>query len=267
MPGDWFAQLTRVRLQLRISQAELSRRSHVSVASIKAYESGRRHPSRPYLTAILDALKLDRTARSEILDGAGFASDWQTLTQTNAEVAFTLNTARSEVDALDWPAFVTTEMSEVLVANDLVQRLWGVDLRLEYPDVADRSLLAVASNPRFADRCVNWNEAVGTLVAIFKGHHRGPEDLANPSPVFRSMMERFLKGDRRYVARFARLWQEVPPRVPELRWHYPVVWDDPVAGRMTFDCVASSANERDGWAFNDWIPVGPESWSALQRLP
>ena len=51
-----------------------------------------------------------------------------------------------------------------------------------------------------------------------------------------------------------------------LRWHYPVVWHDPEAGRMRFDCVVSSANERDGWSFNDWIPIDAESWQALAAI-
>lgn len=264
--SEWFQMLVDIRNRLGISQAELAARAHVSLASVKAYEQGKRHPSRPYLTAILDALKVDRTARNDILDAAGYASDWQELTPITPEVAFNVETAQLEIDRTQWPSFVMTEMSEVIVANRLAERLWGVDLSSEFKEVADRSFLALASNPRFADRCVNWDECVGVIVGVFKGHFRGAEDLGNPSPYFKSMLDRFLQGDPRYVARFLHLWQEVPGRIVELRWHYPVVWEDPIAGRMRFDCIASPANERDGWAFNDWVPVDSASWIALEKM-
>lgn len=266
MTEEWSDLLARARVHLGMSQTQLAVRSQVSLASIKAYETAQRHPSRPYLVAILDALKLDRTERTAILEAAGYASDWRSLTPSSATLAFTLETAQTEVDRAKWPAFVMNEMSEVLVANRDVQKLWGVDLRVEYTDVGDRSLLAVASNPRFADKCANWDEAVGTLVAVFKGHHRGPESLDDPSPQFRSVIERFLQGDPRYVTRFLKLWEEVPARTPELRWHYPVVWEQPGVGTMSFDCLVSSANERDGWSFNDWVPFGANSWAALERM-
>jgi hypothetical protein len=147
-----------------------------------------------------------------------------------------------------------------------VQRLWGVDLQREYTDVAERSLLAVASDPRFADQLANWDDAIGTLVSVFKGHHRGLEDLDNPSPQFKSVLERFFAGDPRYIARFLKLWQDVPPATMRMRWRYPVVWQHPSAGRMHFDCVVSEANDRDGWAFNDWIPIGAVSWNSLSRV-
>ncbi|MBI5287527.1 MAG: helix-turn-helix domain-containing protein [Chloroflexi bacterium] len=263
---EWFLMLVQARTRLGLSQASLAARAHVSLASVKAYEQGKRHPSQPYLTALLDALKIERSERGEILEAAGYASDWHQLVPSLSDLGFTLEQASEEVERLPWPSFVLNEMSEVIVANQAVQRLWGVDLRREFTEVAERNLLAVASAPRFAERIANWDEAVGALVAVFKGHHRGAESVENPSPYFKSVMDRFLAGDARYVARFLQLWQEVPPAEIQLRWHYPIVWQDPLAGRMTFDCVVSNANIRQGWAFNDWMPVGAGTWAALQRL-
>lgn len=71
----WFERLAQIRQLLGMTQAELANRAHVSLPTVKAYEGGRRGPSRPYLVAILDALHADRRDRNEILTLAGYASD------------------------------------------------------------------------------------------------------------------------------------------------------------------------------------------------
>ena len=48
------------------------------------------------------------------------------------------------------------------------------------------------------------------------------------------------------------------------RWHYDVTWRH-AQGRMRFRGVVSTANEREGLAFNDWIPLDAETWLALER--
>ena len=71
MAEQWFDMLAAARQRVGLSQAELAARSHVSAESIKAYERGKRHPSRPYLTAILDALRrLNPTVPLDLLHQA-----------------------------------------------------------------------------------------------------------------------------------------------------------------------------------------------------
>lgn len=268
-PGmsEWYRLLTKARTSLGVSQAELAARSSVSHASIKSYESGKRHPSRPYLVALLDALKIDRVERNAILDAAGFASDWRTVGPLAADdFMFSIAEAAAELERTPWPAFAMNEMMEVVAANRLAQTLWGVDLRTEYTDALDRNFLTVASDPKFADRLENWDECVGVICAVWRGHHRGAEDMESPSPYFAAVLERFLRGDPAYVGRFLTIWQKTEGRTPKIRWSYPVVWDEPGIGTMRFACYASTANEPDGLAFNDWIPVGADSWLALNRL-
>lgn len=182
---------------------------------------------------------------------------------------FTREEAAAHVETMPWPAFVIDEYVGVVGANSMAQRLWGVDLREEFSDPVDRNLLSVASNPRFADRCVNWDEVVGTMVSVFKRKEWGaPEQLEEPSPAFAAVLQRFLAGDPRYVSRLAEIWQQTPSALwdVKMRWSYPVVWKDPDAGVMRFECVASAASHADSTAFNDWIPVGSSSWAALERM-
>ncbi|MBI5285025.1 MAG: helix-turn-helix domain-containing protein [Chloroflexi bacterium] len=273
---EWFVQLTRARNLLGVSQVDLAARSHVSLSSIKAYELGRRHPSRPYLTAILDALKIERGARNRILGAAGFVPDGLSIVPEELSIVpgepagtFTREEAAALIEELKWPAFVLDEYVGVVAANGMAQRLWGVDLREEFTDSLDRNLLSVASDPRFADRLVNWDEAIGKIVSVFKRKEWGPrERLDDPSPAFAVVLERFLAGDPKYVSRLVDIWQKTPSAIwdQKMRWSYPVVWKDPEAGVIRFECVVTVASHADSTNFNDWIPVGPESWAALDRV-
>jgi transcriptional regulator with XRE-family HTH domain len=265
MRSAWRQQLRAAREDRQISQRQLAELVGLSTESVRAYESGRRTPDREHLVRLLDGLKLEISQRDSILEGAGFVAEGSPHL-ADPDFYFTLEQALKEVQQHPWPAFVNNEWSEVVVANEVAQQLWGVDLRHEYTDPIDRNLLSVASTPQFAERVANWDEAVGVLVAVWKGHHRGAEDLDAPSPYFASVMQRFLNGDPQYVARFLTLWQNVQPRTPKVRWWYPIVWNEPGVGVMRFRCFAGDADETNGLAFNDWIPLDSESWVALERV-
>jgi transcriptional regulator with XRE-family HTH domain len=266
MEPDWRARIREARLNEGLTQAQLAEFAGLSPSTLRGYERGRRRPTREHLVKMLDVMKLERGGRNQILADAGFAPDGMQLRPHNPDLMFTVEECAVEVQQYAWPAFVMNEWSEVVVANDVAQRLWGVDLRSEFTDAIDRNLLSIASNPRFAERIANWDEAVGVLVAVWKGHHRGAEDIEKPSPYFAAVLERFLNGEPKYIGRFLSLWRDVPGRTPKMRWSYPVVWNDPGAGVMRFKCFASSASEPDGLAFNDWIPLDAETWSALEEL-
>ena len=258
--------LVAARTRLGLSQAELAKRAVVSLAAVKSYEQGTRHPSRPYLVALLDAMKIEREERGAILVAAGYAHDWQELGPVEGDLDYTLEGAQAAIDCTPWPAFVVNENVEVIAANKLVQQFWGVDLRTEFLDQTERNMLIMASEPRFAAHVANWDEAVGTMVAMFKGHHRGAEALDNPSPNFKAILDRFLAGDPQYIARFLKLWQEVEPRQPEQRWSYPMVWNADGIGLIRFQSMVSNASFKRSWAFNDWTPTDADSWSNLTAL-
>ncbi|HXK33080.1 MAG TPA: helix-turn-helix transcriptional regulator [Dehalococcoidia bacterium] len=263
----WFERLALARRRLGMTQAELADRAHVSLPTVKAYETGRRRPSHPYLIAVLDALHVDRHDRNQILTLAGYASDAFDLGPWRLP-GFMLapGEAIAEVDALPWPAFLANETMTVLHANTIAQRLWGVDLDSEFQDPIDRNLLSVASNPRFARRCLNYRDVVPVFVSIWKGHHRGAEALESPNPLFGAILQRFLAGEPEFVTPFVEAWQNVEPRTPKIRWRYPVVWDAGDGSVIRFECVVNPASEPDGLAFNDWIPVDAASAAVCERL-
>ena len=259
--------LAAARVRLGLTQADLAERSHVSANTIKAYEAGRRHPSRPYLAALLDALKIGREERNKILGDAGYVSDGYELGPwVYSGFMFTPNEAAEFIEQYDWPAFLLAEMLDVAAANAAAQRLWRVDLSTEFLNPGERNLLSLVSDPRFGTRLANMPDALRVMAAVMKGHHRGAESLDNPSPVLASILDGFMTGDPAYLQVLLQSWQDAVPRTPKIRWEYPVSWSEPEVGTLRFRCLVNPAAEPDGLAFNDWIPLDAQTWDGLRRL-
>ena len=263
--ADWRVSLRHYRERLGLDRKTLASLAGVSAETIKSYEHGRRAPSRLHLMAVLDAMKVDRGERGEVLIAAGFASDSIALRSALATLG-TREAIVAHVERYRWPSFITNDAMEVVGANAAAQRLWGVDMRYEFTDSIDRNLMSLMSNPRFADRCVNWDAIITEMISIFKGHHQGPEILERPSPYFAAVLARFLKGDPGYVERFFQLWESVVPATGRFRWSYDVEWSEPGAGDLRFCCFVSAADMELALSFNDWIPIDAETWVALERI-
>lgn len=263
----WARLLREARVAEGLSRERLGAAAGVSGQTVKSYELELRHPSHDTLTALLDALKVDRHVRNEVLVGAGFAPDGDRLGPDNEDYMFSLEEATAAIDERPWPAHVNSELMEVVAANGVAQLLWGVDLLLEYNTPVERNMLTVATTPRFADRIANWDEMVSVGISIMKGHHRGPETMPEgTSQYFAAVMQRLFSGDPKYVGRFLQLWDKVAPRTPKIYWSYPVVYDHPDAGRLSFTVAVSAANETDGLYFNDWIAEDSATLTALEYL-
>ncbi len=264
--NDWHTALQAARKSLGIGRAELARRCGISADSLRAYEGGRRKPSRQRLDALLSALKLDRLEANQVRHALGFAADYLRIGMLDPSFMFSLEELTKWVESIPWPQFVLDENVEVVVANSVAQRVWGVDFQREFLNLQQRNLTSVATTPRFADRAVNWEEMVAYNVAVWKGHHLGPESLDQPSPYFNAVLTELAKGDPKYVGRFLEVWQRTPPKTPKVRDRYPVIWRDPDHGEMRFLALSSTANEWEGLAFHDWIPTDAPTWEALNRF-
>ena len=68
------------------------------------------------------------------------------------------------------------------------------------------------------------------------------------------------------AAEMLQAWLLAPPAPPKVRWRYRIDWQDAEVGTVTFDCLASPANESEALEFNEWIPTGSDSWVRLERL-
>jgi transcriptional regulator with XRE-family HTH domain len=269
VPGDgsgppWGDQLRAAREAVGLSRAALAERSGVSGESLRAYETGRRRPTRAGLTAVLDGLALDPATRNTILRDAGFSPDGTWIGQQADQPDHSLEEAVAVIERTAWPMHVNTETFQVLAANQAAQRVWGVDLAVEYPDPIDRNMLAILSTPRFADRILNWDEAMAMAAAMVKGGYGGTVvETAEANPYLSAVIERFLEGDPGYVQRFLRIWADTEPHVRKWRFSFPITWARDTGEPLRFEVLVSPANFSDYMTFSDWIPLDATTWQAL----
>lgn len=262
---QWSLDLRHIREELGLSRNDVSKLSGVSIETIKAYESGRRRPSREMLESILDALNVQAIERNRIVTGAGYVAGATLFPpDVQPDYFFTREQAAAEIERSLWPACVVNDVMDVLAANSIAQLLWDIDFDRELTGLGERNLLSVASTPRFAERVPNWDEAVSTAVAIMK--ERGVDEPEDSGGYFAAVMQNFLKGEPRYVARFLNVWQNTPPSRAKCRWDFPIVWEEPGIGQLNFRVVVNTASEPDGLSFNDWLPLDAQTWEALERL-
>lgn len=264
---EWFERLRRLREGEGISRAALAARAGISAASVKAYETGARHPSGAALSSLLDALAADAFARREVLVGAGFAPDGRSPAEHLGDNWFSLEDACSEIASLAHPACVTTELMEVVAANTVIQRVWEVDLHRELDGPFERGLLSMLTRPRFADRLLNWTEALSVAVSVIKGHYGG-DDAIDPSrhPYVAAAVQHLLDGSPEYVQKFLALWMKVPGRMYRVRLSYPVAWNHSELGPLKFVAVTGPANRQPSLWFNDWVPADAHTATSIAQL-
>lgn len=265
--ADWRVRLRAARKRLGVSQARLAELAGLSLETVRGYENGRRRPKREHLIAVLTALRVEHSEQHEILSAAGFAPEPRVSVEMMERIWHTRESAIAECERHTWPAFVVNEFADVVGANTVARRLWGVDLEDIDPSTTvpmARNLLSVASDPRFVDHVVNWEEAMTAVLAVFKAHDWAPEDIEQPGPYLKAVLERFLAGNQRYVNRLIELWQQTPSTWERKEhWSYPIVWCGPNRVEMHFEAIVTSASLMEGLTINDWIPLDAQTWQAL----
>lgn len=269
MTEEWRTLLRKARRELGATVQQAAERAGVSHETVRAYESGRRKPSRGHLLALVRSLQVKAASANEILEGAGFAPE-RTLFPADRFPSFYFreDETQAEVDRLPWPAFCVNDFTEVVAANAAVQALWGIDWQheLRTRTKAQRNLLAVASDRHFAERVVNWDECVGVMAAVFKGRPHLPETIEQPTDYFNQVLAEFARGDPVFLARLLEVWAATPPHPAKVRWNYRAVWSDAEFGEMRFHAVVSQASDPDAIAFNDWHPEDADTWRVLELV-
>ena len=264
---EWCQRLRVLRESSGLTREALAARALVSANTIKAYEINRRNPSRQLLTALLDAMRVERHDRNFILSDAGFAPDSTPSTNELPTPEFSVDEAVIDIARSPWPAFITNEAMAVVAANHVAQEVWSIDLEREFRTPVERHLLNVMTQPRFADRIVNFDESARLLASMVKGSFgEAAAAPGGPAPYLAAVMEHMMKGELKYLQRFLMIWSDAPARIHKWRFTYPIIWAHPTAGTMRFRCLVNPVNRADYLAINDWMPVDGETWEALGRL-
>jgi len=263
----WYHQLRVLRETAGLTQDALAGRAAVSSASIRSYETGRRHPTRETLAAILKSLAVEPIRRIQILEGAGFSAEPGVVGIAPSGPDYSLEEAIAEINRYPWPAHLNNEMFEVLDANPLMQAVWGVDFASEREGSIERSFVVAMSDPRFADHILNWDETMLLIARMLKGSHsESGIDDDGPNPYLASIAQQFLMGDPGYVQRFLKIWMHAEPLVQKRRFVCPMVWQHESEGRMDFVMVINPANLDAYMTFIEWMPVDGATGIKLDRL-
>jgi transcriptional regulator with XRE-family HTH domain len=263
----WNHLLADARKSVRLTQAELAAKGGISTDTVKAYEVGRRRPRPTTLDRLLTVLNVDWRSRNDILTSAGFLPGplWPG-GRTSAGRYLTVEEARATVALRPWPSLVLNERLEVLATNDAGFRILQVEPeRLLHP--VERSLLTMVTESDVGRQLVNWDDAVSAMIALFKAHVDRVESLNEPSSYFSAVLARVYEGDAVLVRRFLELWESTPGFYPQkVAWTYPLAWDIPEIGLITFRGVVNSVNDVLCLDIDDWIPADPESFRRLNSL-
>lgn len=265
----WREALRTAREELGLSRAELARRTGMAASTIKSCELGTRHPSRSHLVALVEALHVARAEANDILAGAGYATDATFFpAEQYPSYFYVVEELPEVVERVPWPEFVTNDNFELVAANGAASALWGISFETEAAGLsrAQRNLLSVASDRRFADRIVNWDEVAQVLAAAAKARPRGAETIDVPNPYFNEVLAELARGDPAFLARLIAAWNVAPAAEPKCRWGYRLTWRDPELGDMRFFGIVSTASEPDGLGFHDWHPLDAETWTVLERV-
>jgi transcriptional regulator with XRE-family HTH domain len=249
-----------------MTQPELASRSGLSLTAVKAYERGVRRPSADALEAIVAALGLSPDEANPIRAGAGFAINFSAL--FDHRYIFDLAVAREQLDRLQWPAYITNQSTLVVAYNAPFETLLDVDIPREFPDPAERNLIAYASDPRFTRGLENFDEVVGMLIGLAKGDPRvEAPDVDRAPPWSTEAITKFLEGDPAFIRPFLALWEKQPPiphrtrHVYEVRWRYR---GQPPALRFV-----ASLSPADIWNelwWNEWVPADGDTHRRLAAI-
>lgn len=262
---DWRRAIREHRRKRRISQPDLAARSGLSLSAVKAYESGRRHPTREALSAIVDALGITADQANPLFAGAGYAANWHAIFH-EAYGPRDVPWFTEQVERSTWPVFVTNEASDLIAANRPLRLLHGMALDEVLPQPDRWNYLALASQPWYAERLENWDEAMTFVLGLAKAVMRRDLNPERPAPWNSESYKRFLQGEPAYVTRLLRLWEPAEPVPYTTRVHYRVRWRHESGQLLRFAALMHVADVWQAYAWHDWVPEDAETLRLVQEL-
>ncbi len=258
---DWRALLREQRRAKGISQPELARRADLSLSAVKAYERGERHPSREALAAIVDAVGMPTEQANRLYAGAGYAIDMRRILHERYAPR-PMEWFDNEIGRYRWPVLVTNQSGDVLAANRPFRDLIGIPAheRLPHPRW---NFIVTASEPAYAGRLENWDEAMSFMIGLGKAEARWEVNVERPSPWTNDAYRRFLEGDPAYITRLLRLWEAAPPIDLTTRMSYPIRWREEGGELLSFTATMHMADLWQDLTWHDWIPLDAQTWQKL----
>ncbi len=262
--ADWNKRLRASRRDLGLSPGDLAARAGLSEASVRAYETGRRHPTREHLSRILECLRLDRQSRNELLVSAGLAPD----AIDTQDGSLSRREAIRLIHDRPWPAFVLNEVMEVVGGNRIGLKLAGLTQK-DLEDRVERHVLLIAarvvSGQPTSDEMRDWGVVARRAIARMKA--AGVGTLEHPEPYFAALLDRIARGGPGLQREFAAHWESTPARTqPNVSWAFPAQWTLREGVSVRLHCVATRVNTQDPIEIHDFIPADATSAAMLERV-
>jgi transcriptional regulator with XRE-family HTH domain len=261
---DWNKRLRAARRDLAISPGDLAARAGLSEASVRAYEMGRRHPTRDHLSCILDCLRLDRQSRNELFVAAGLAPDAIEL----PDGSMTRREAIRLIHDRPWPAFLMNDVMEIIAASRVGMRLARLTQK-DLDDRIERSVLVVAARnvaPPASDRGLrDWGTLARRVMARMKA--AGVGTLDRPDAYFAALLDRIEGVGPGLIRELTAQWEEIAPE-PQLTvtWSYRAQWTLRDGATLRLFCVATRVNTQDLIEIHDLIAADATSAAMLERI-
>jgi transcriptional regulator with XRE-family HTH domain len=262
---DWRSTIRWWRNEQGLTRLEAAVKSGLSVAAVRAYESGARQPSRRALQDLIDALGIPKSDGNFILAAAGFSVDLASLFDGRLPPVSPETLAR-EVDAQVWPAFTANPSFDVLAANRPALCLFDLNFDVDLLGFGERNLLGGITHEEYARRILNWDEVVEFICGLAKGDPRwGGSGAAHPSPWLRRPVERLQAGSPARIQRLAEIWQRAEPIGHRVMQHYCL---ELLYGEtpLQFACRMVMADVWSELHYNEWIPANTKTWSMMETI-
>lgn len=267
MSGDWREQLRLARISLGLSQAEASKRAHVSESALKSWESQnvrvQRKPAREAIKSVLDALQVDRDVYIEVMENLGYGSS---LDDFGPRFEFHLQEAAELANDRRWPAIVVNDVFEVLHANAAFLAAMSQGELPGGDEPLDRSLLGIFSRPNFYGRLEEWPKFARTYVEAVAARsvyeHRPL--LSDLRGYFERVASWLDAHASERASQFREIARSAESRPVKVRWHLPLAWEHQSA-MMRFDVMVSPASTVRGLMFMDFVPLDAQTWNAIEQ--
>ena len=259
--ADWNKRLRAARQELGLGPGDLAARAGLSEASVRAYEMGRRHPTREHLSRILDCLRLDRQTRNELLVDAGLAPD----ALDPHDGSLSLREAIRLVHDRPWPAFVLNDVMEIIAGSRSGMWLAGLTHK-DLGDRVERNVLVIAAKVVAAtEHMGDWGRIARRAIARMKA--AGIGTLGDPDPYFAAILDRIARVGAGLTREFAQQWDETPAEAPQvMSWSYSAQWTIRESGTLRLHCMAMRVNAHDPIEIHDFVPADAKSAAMLERV-
>lgn len=266
------------RALAKLSRSKLADLSGISAASIAAYESGARNPSRSGILALCRALTIDGYTVNRFLRDGGFEEEPSDFARWMAgDVPIGVFQGRRELlgagkghitracDGLTWPCAVLDAACHVVHANAMARRVFQFDRWKPLPGHPGVHLLQLMVSDSFLNHVRNWEEVAGVILpgrleplvlgADREGSSRGLRDVAS----------QIRSENADGIGRLADVWRASPGYTSLRRPGVSFAWTAEDGTELLFNCTISGWTSLDPYKALDLFPADAATFEWLGR--